>query len=242
MPLESAGFVNQLDSDNPLPTDLKQQGDDHLRLIKAVLLATFPNMDAALTKTPAFLNALGGFKMGAWPEASFRSVGGGVDLNSLTDGGWYRFTTGNGNNPGMNGFLLILSTDGDLATPQGGRTVMQIAFTRWESTFGQNFAGNAGGVSTRVNVNGGGWTPWCPDFNDNSPQGTVETFWTTNFGLSRGAIVDNPLRVVGMGEPVSPAAFSAAAGTWFVLCGAGKIAQIFPGPVNYYSFNARRVR
>lgn len=242
MPLESAGFVNQLDADNPLPTDQKAQGDDHLRLIKAVLLSTFPNFNAALLKTPAFLNELGASKMGAWPQTTFRQVGAGIDLNSLTDAGWYKYNTSNGNNPGMNGFLLVLSTDGDLATPQASRTVMQVAFSRWESTFGQNFAGNAGGVSTRVNVNGAGWVPWNPDYNDNSPQGTVETFWTTNFGLSRGAIVDNPLRTVGLGDPVSTAAFSAAAGTWFVLCGTGHVATVFPGPVSYLAYNARRIR
>lgn len=240
MPLETAGFVNQLDSDNPLPTDLKQQGDDHLRLIKAVLLATFPNMDAALLKTPAFLNALGGQKMGAWPETTMRAAVG--DLNSQTEAGWYRFTTGNGNNPGMNGFLLILSTDGDLATPQGGRTVMQIAFSRWESTFGQNFAGNVGGFSCRVNVNGGGYTPWAPDFNDTDPIGTSEMFWTTNVGLSRGSVIDNPLRLHGMGEPVAPGAFFASAGTWYVVCGAGRVVQTFPGPQNWYNYIARRIR
>lgn len=47
MSLEIATYVSQLDSSNPLSTDLRSQGDDHLRLIKAVLQASLPNLDRA---------------------------------------------------------------------------------------------------------------------------------------------------------------------------------------------------
>lgn len=57
MGLEAASFISQLDAANPLGTDQKGQGDDHLRLIKAVLLATLPNFNAALTATPAQIAA-----------------------------------------------------------------------------------------------------------------------------------------------------------------------------------------
>lgn len=43
MPLESASFVSGLVAANPPSGDLTSQGDDHLRLIKSVLLSTFPN-------------------------------------------------------------------------------------------------------------------------------------------------------------------------------------------------------
>lgn len=58
MALESATYVNQLNSANPAPTDLLAQGDDHIRLIKAVLKATFPNITGPVTVTQAALNAL----------------------------------------------------------------------------------------------------------------------------------------------------------------------------------------
>lgn len=48
MSLESATFISQLVPSNPLSTDKKKQGDDHLRLIKSVLQATFPNADKAI--------------------------------------------------------------------------------------------------------------------------------------------------------------------------------------------------
>lgn len=43
MGLESATYVNDLVSTNPITADNVSQGDDHLRLIKEVLKTTFPN-------------------------------------------------------------------------------------------------------------------------------------------------------------------------------------------------------
>lgn len=47
MGLESGTWVNDLVSTNPLGTDFKEKGDDHLRLIKTVLKNTFPNASRA---------------------------------------------------------------------------------------------------------------------------------------------------------------------------------------------------
>lgn len=44
MPLESGTFLDSLNVSNPLGSDTKAQGDDHLRLIKSVLKASFPNI------------------------------------------------------------------------------------------------------------------------------------------------------------------------------------------------------
>lgn len=44
MGLESATYVKDLVSANPLATDARSQGDDHLRLIKAVLQTSFPGV------------------------------------------------------------------------------------------------------------------------------------------------------------------------------------------------------
>jgi microcystin-dependent protein len=58
MALESASYINQLNSANPAPTDLLAQGDDHIRLIKAVLQATFPNIDGPVTVDQDALNSV----------------------------------------------------------------------------------------------------------------------------------------------------------------------------------------
>lgn len=50
MALESASYVSGLNSSNPDNLDGKNQGDDHLRMIKAVLLSTFPGSAGAINR------------------------------------------------------------------------------------------------------------------------------------------------------------------------------------------------
>lgn len=58
MALETGTYISDLDSANPTATDLKSQGDDHFRLIKRVVKATFPNINAAVRATPTQLNQI----------------------------------------------------------------------------------------------------------------------------------------------------------------------------------------
>jgi len=60
MPLENLVgnniYITNLVPSNPLGTDPESEGDDHLRGIKNALLNSFPNINAAVTATPAELN------------------------------------------------------------------------------------------------------------------------------------------------------------------------------------------
>jgi hypothetical protein len=56
MPLESASYISDLNSAFPLSTDSVSQSDDHLRLIKAAIKATFPNITGPVTATQSTLN------------------------------------------------------------------------------------------------------------------------------------------------------------------------------------------
>ncbi len=56
MALESAAYVNGLVSANPPAGDPVTQADDHLRLIKQTLVASFPSVSGAITKTHTQLN------------------------------------------------------------------------------------------------------------------------------------------------------------------------------------------
>ncbi len=56
MPLETGEFITDLVSTNPLGTDPKSQGDDHLRLLKKVVQQSFPNIDEAVLNAPAVIN------------------------------------------------------------------------------------------------------------------------------------------------------------------------------------------
>lgn len=56
MALEQATFINQLVSFNPQATDTVAQADDHIRLIKSTIKATFPNITGPVTRTQDQLN------------------------------------------------------------------------------------------------------------------------------------------------------------------------------------------
>ena len=57
MALESGTYIDSLNASNPASTDGLGQADDHLRLIKSTIKATFPNLDGAVTATVANLNS-----------------------------------------------------------------------------------------------------------------------------------------------------------------------------------------
>lgn len=61
MSLETGTYISDLDASNPVhASDDVSQGDDHLRLIKATLKATFPSIAGAMTASHVELNYLDG--------------------------------------------------------------------------------------------------------------------------------------------------------------------------------------
>lgn len=60
MALETATYISDLVSSNPTSSDGLSQGDDHLRLLKSTLKATFPNISGVVTPTQAELNYVDG--------------------------------------------------------------------------------------------------------------------------------------------------------------------------------------
>jgi hypothetical protein len=60
MGLETGTYIDSLNSSNPTAGDAVSEGDDHLRLIKSTVKATFPNLSGAVTSTQAELNLLDG--------------------------------------------------------------------------------------------------------------------------------------------------------------------------------------
>lgn len=59
MPLEVATFIHELNPANPLGSDLKSTLDNHQRLVKLTLQATFPAILGAVTASHANLNKVG---------------------------------------------------------------------------------------------------------------------------------------------------------------------------------------
>jgi len=60
MGLETGTFIDSLNSSNPAAGDPVNEGDDHIRLIKSTVKATFPSISAAVTATHTELNLLDG--------------------------------------------------------------------------------------------------------------------------------------------------------------------------------------
>jgi hypothetical protein len=60
MALEAGTYISDLVAANPLAADGSGQGDDHLRLLKSCIKATFPNITGAVTPTHTVLNGLDG--------------------------------------------------------------------------------------------------------------------------------------------------------------------------------------
>ena len=60
MGLETGTYIDFLNSSNPAAGDPVNEGDDHIRLVKSTVKATFPNISGAVTSTHTELNLLDG--------------------------------------------------------------------------------------------------------------------------------------------------------------------------------------
>ena len=72
MALETGSYIDSLNAANPASTDPLSQADDHLRLIKSTLKATFPNVTGPVTLAQGDLNT----------EAAITSDGATPSLNT----------------------------------------------------------------------------------------------------------------------------------------------------------------
>jgi len=60
MGLETGTYISDLNSSNPVAGDPVNEGDDHLRLIKTTVKASFPSVSGAVSSTHTELNLLDG--------------------------------------------------------------------------------------------------------------------------------------------------------------------------------------
>lgn len=111
MALESASYIADLNTSNPLSTDTVSQADDHLRLIKKVLKDTFPNLNGPVTSTPLQLNSPvpSGF-IGMWSGVTAPT-------------GWYLCDGTNGTPDLRNRFIVGAGTSYAIGATGGADTV-----------------------------------------------------------------------------------------------------------------------
>lgn len=111
MPLETGTYINSLVSSNPASTDGLAKADDHLRLLKSTLLATFPNVSGAITKTHTEIN------QGAVPTGVIVMWSGSV---ATIPAGWALCNGANGT-PDLRGrFIVGAALSGYLVADIGG--------------------------------------------------------------------------------------------------------------------------
>ena len=77
MGLETGTYIDSLNSANPAATDALSQADEHLRLLKSTVKATFPSVTGAITGTHTAINA----KV-AEPVSAITSDGSAPSLNT----------------------------------------------------------------------------------------------------------------------------------------------------------------
>lgn len=141
MPLESALYISDLNVANPASTDSVAQADDHIRLIKAAIKTTFPNITGPVTATQAALNnPIPAGLISLWS-------------GSVAPSGWALCDGTNGTPDLRNRFIVGAGTSYPLGTT-GGSTTSTAAggHTHTESAAGgHNHAGLTGDTALTVN-------------------------------------------------------------------------------------------
>jgi hypothetical protein len=113
MGLETVTDIDDLDISNPLGTDPRSQGDDHIRNIKKALKTDFPSITGAMTATQAELNVLDGVTAGTVTA----SKGVVVDATSKVD-------VWNVDNLTIDGNTLTANTGAINITPAAGSAIV----------------------------------------------------------------------------------------------------------------------
>lgn len=140
MPLEIATYISGLNASNPVGvSDPKSQGDDHLRLIKATLLNTFPNLTGAMNATQAELNRLvgvtgptgsGALVLGTGPTISGPTITGAIAGGPSIAGATLSAPTISGaiaGTPDTTGSWTLKASIPFLFSPQGDNQI----YTNW---------------------------------------------------------------------------------------------------------------
>lgn len=114
MTVEVATYISDLNTANPGATDLKAEGDDHLRLIKTTVKATFPNITGAVTPTHTVVNNLAA---GTFPTGVNVIVGASSAVSKFTVAGTQTSPTTSG--AAANAILRVFDAAGSRSTDMG---------------------------------------------------------------------------------------------------------------------------
>ena len=178
MPLETGTTIAALNSSNPLGGDARSLGDDHIRLIKAVLKATFPGAAAGgfaipITATEAQLNFVTGVTSSIQTQIDTKAAkGANTDITSLAPSG--TITSGGAITSSAGG---ITATTGNIVATAGNITATagQLISTKtWDATDGKGQFFLNGLTGNRIDFNNNGVAP--PTFTTRSAGTKIALF------------------------------------------------------------------
>lgn len=138
MALESGTYVSDLNTANPVGTDPKSQGDDHLRLIKTILKATFPNATKAFRFPTSTAQKTSNYTAVASDDGVVLPVNGGVTV-TLPTTGLFDGLTITVIKADHSSSAATISGNGNLVNGEASVTLYQRyqpAIVRWCSTIG----------------------------------------------------------------------------------------------------------
>jgi hypothetical protein len=156
MGLEAGTSIAALNSSWPLGADVKSQGDDHIRLIKAALKTTFPGAAAAgfvtpITATEAELNRVSGVTSAIQTQIDTKAAkGANTDITSLAPSG--TITTGGAITASSGGISAttgnITAVAGQLISTQTGSATTGAGQVFLNGTTSNRIDFNATGAAT----------------------------------------------------------------------------------------------
>jgi hypothetical protein len=153
MGLESATYINQLVATNPTSGDPKSEGDNHVRLLKSTIQASFPNINGPMTASPAELNILDGATLSTSELNTLTGITATVDELNVLDG--VTITTAQLNGTGA------VFTDCTANTPTLGDSSTKLATTAFvQANFTDNAYPPASGNSGLFLTNDGTNAAW----------------------------------------------------------------------------------
>ena len=225
MSLETGTYINSLVSTNPLGSDERSRGDDHIRLLKATIKASFPDVDevvatvhsgssAPVNKQAGTVwrdtsNNLWKFYSGSgWVTLPFSTtVSNSVDINAgsidaVTLGTNSAVTEAQIDNINVNGNAITSTdTDGDLTiTPNGtGEIILD----------GQKWPQADGSSTNYLTTNGAGQIAW-----------TTNTVPTSETNASNSATTATAQAVIATAKAVLTAADVVSTSSAVVSCNA----------------------
>lgn len=127
--LETGTYISDLVATNPLSSDLASTSDDHIRLVKSTVKATFPNINGAVSASDENLSLLNGLSGTVWTSANDGSASG-LDADTI-DGtaivGSQIWTSANdGSGSGLSADVLDGLSSADFAQIAATNTFTQV--------------------------------------------------------------------------------------------------------------------